>query len=88
MFWPWKRVILIWEVLYYIEMFYHTWYITDIQQTANLLEKLQKYNDEHTKMITWQLIRYANSILGKVIKDKKGDYEKVKSFKFSKEYNL
>lgn len=79
----WKRVETIWTILSEIESFYHTWYITEFKYIQIWIKKLHSYNDEYSKMIAWQLVRYANRILKENIEAKKCDYLLYENGKFS-----
>lgn len=76
----WKRVINIWNILFNIELFYTTWNKKEVDNIVYYINELKKYDDEHTKMISGQLVRYSNYVLDYVIYNGKWDY---KDFRFS-----
>lgn len=79
----WKRIKTIWQLLSDIESFHHTWYISEYRYIKRWIKKLHWYNDENSKMIAWQLVRYANKILMENIKAKKCDYLQFQYYNFS-----
>lgn len=79
----WKRVIVIWTILSDIETLYKIGYQREAYFIQLNINELHSYDDDYSKMIAWQLVRYANLAKDHVFETQIWDYKTMTENKIS-----